>query len=295
VPRVHAEEGELADEGVGHDLEDEGRERRVVLRLADQLRADVVVPDHRRNVQGRREVGDDGVQQLLDPFVLEGAAADDGLGVAGDRRAAEGVHDLLLFHLAAVQVLLEERVVGLGDRLDQLLAVGLRLGAELLGDLRHVERRAEVLALELDRLHPDEVDDAAVLPLAPERDLDRRRVGVQLRLHHLDAAGEVRADPVHLVDEGDAGHPVAVGLAPDRLRLRLDTRDRVEDRDGPSRTRSDRSTSAVKSTWPGVSMMLIRMSFQKQVVAADVIVMPRSCSWTIQSIVAVPSWTSPIL
>jgi hypothetical protein len=27
----------------------------------------------------------------------------------------------------------------------------------------------------------------------------------------------------------------------------------------------------VKSTWPGVSMMLIRWSFQKQVVAADVI------------------------
>ena len=51
----------------------------------------------------------------------------------------------------------------------------------------------------------------------------------------------------------------------------------------------------VKSTWPGVSMMLIRWSFQKQVVAADVIVIPRSCSCSIQSIVAVPSWTSPIL
>ncbi len=63
----------------------------------------------------------------------------------------------------------------------------------------------------------------------------------------------------------------------------------------PSRTRSDRSTSTVKSTWPGVSMMLIWWSFQKHVVAADVMVMPRSCSWTIQSMVAAPSWTSPIL
>ncbi len=46
-------------------------------------------------------------------------------------------------------------------------------------------------------------------------------------------------------------------------------------------------------------MMLMRCStperFQKQVVAADVIVMPRSCSCSIQSIVAVPSCTSPIL
>jgi hypothetical protein len=41
----------------------------------------------------------------------------------------------------------------------------------------------------------------------------------------------------------------------------------------PSSTRSERSTSMVKSTWPGVSMMLMRCSgprprFQKQVVAA---------------------------
>jgi len=63
----------------------------------------------------------------------------------------------------------------------------------------------------------------------------------------------------------------------------------------PSSTRSDRSTSAVKSTWPGVSMMLIRLSRQKQVVAAEVIVIPRSCSCSIQSMTAVPSWTSPSL
>jgi hypothetical protein len=63
----------------------------------------------------------------------------------------------------------------------------------------------------------------------------------------------------------------------------------------PSSTRSERSTSTVKSTWPGVSMMLTRQSRQKQVVAAEVMVIPRSCSCTIQSMVAVPSWTSPIL
>ena len=63
----------------------------------------------------------------------------------------------------------------------------------------------------------------------------------------------------------------------------------------PSRTRSERSTSTVKSTWPGVSMMLMLWSRQRQVVAAEVMVMPRSCSCTIQSMTAAPSWTSPIL
>jgi hypothetical protein len=42
-------------------------------------------------------------------------------------------------------------------------------------------------------------------------------------------------------------------------------------------------------------MMLMRKSRHDAVVAADVIVMPRSCSCAIQSIVAAPSWTSPIL
>ena len=63
----------------------------------------------------------------------------------------------------------------------------------------------------------------------------------------------------------------------------------------PSRTRSERSTSTVKSTWPGVSMMLMRWSFHSHAVAAEVIVMPRSCSCSIQSMTAAPSWTSPIL
>ena len=63
----------------------------------------------------------------------------------------------------------------------------------------------------------------------------------------------------------------------------------------PSSTRSERSTSTVKSTWPGVSMMLMRWSRQDAVVAAEVIVMPRSCSCSIQSMTAAPSWTSPIL
>jgi hypothetical protein len=63
----------------------------------------------------------------------------------------------------------------------------------------------------------------------------------------------------------------------------------------PSSTRMERSTSMVKSTWPGVSMMLMRWSLQKQVVTAAVMVMPRSRSCSMKSMVAAPSCTSPIL
>ncbi len=67
----------------------------------------------------------------------------------------------------------------------------------------------------------------------------------------------------------------------------------------PSSTRRLRSTSTVKSTWPGVSIRLILYVSprytQAVVVAALVMVIPRSCSCSIQSIVAAPSCTSPIL
>ena len=46
------------------------------------------------------------------------------------------------------------------------------------------------------------------------------------------------------------------------------------------------------SVWASVP---VSVRSQKVVVAADVIVMPRSYSCSIQSIVAAPSWTSPIL
>ena len=91
------------------------------------------------------------------------------------------------------------------------------------------------------------------------------------------------------------GTPVALGLAPDRLRLRLDTRHAAEHRDGAVEHAQraldlDREVDVAR----GIDDV-DAVSFQKQVVAADVIVMPRSCSCSIQSMVAAPSWTSPIL
>ena len=43
----------------------------------------------------------------------------------------------------------------------------------------------------------------------------------------------------------------------------------------------------------GVNNVDLIVRFHSQVVAADVMVMPRSCSCAIQSIVAAPSWVSP--
>ena len=68
----------------------------------------------------------------------------------------------------------------------------------------------------------------------------------------------------------------------------------------PSSTRKLRSTSAVKSTWPGVSMMLMAMSLpawscQSMDTAALLMVMPFCRSSGSKSVVVSPSSTSPTL
>ena len=117
-----------------------------------------------------------------------------------------------------------------GDRVDQLVVVLLRLLEQLLGDLDGLHLRAEVVLVD-DGAHLDEVDDAAEVLLLAERQLHRQRPGAEAVDHGLHGGEEVRAGSVHLVDEGDSRHAVAIGLAPDRLRLRLDPRDGVEDGD----------------------------------------------------------------
>ena len=116
------------------------------------------------------------------------------------------------------------------DRVDQLVVVLVRLLGQLGRDLGDLELLAEVVLVD-DRLHLDQVDDADVRVLLPDRELDRHRVRAEAVAHRLHGGEEVRAGAVHLVDERDARDLVLVGLAPDGLGLRLDARDAVEDGD----------------------------------------------------------------
>ena len=106
----------------------------------------------------------------------------------------------------------------------------LGLGRQLGRDVDDLDVVAEVVAV-VDRLHLDQVDDALELVLAADRDLDRHGVRAEAVLDRVDAAPEVGAGAVELVDEAEARHAVAVGLAPDRLGLRLDAGHAVEDDD----------------------------------------------------------------
>ena len=157
---VDAEVGELADVGVGHDLERERREGLVVGGLAHDRVAVGVHALDRRDVERAGQVVDDRVEQRLHALVLEGGAAQHG----GDRdvegRLADVGDQPVGLDRLLLEVVLHQLVVVLGDGLDQLRA-RLRGGVlELGGDVGDLPLLAEVVLVD-DRLHVHEVDDAA--------------------------------------------------------------------------------------------------------------------------------------
>ncbi len=127
---------------------------------------------------------------------------------------------------------MQHRVVVLDARLEHLVPQLLhplpqRRGHRAL-DVFLAERLVVVHDLDL----ADEVDEAGEQLARAQRQLDRHRLGAEPLPQHPQAHVEVGADAVHLVDEHDARHRVAVRLAPHRLGLGLHAADRVEQGDG---------------------------------------------------------------
>ncbi len=119
-------------------------------------------------------------------------------------------------------------VVHFREGLGEALTVGGALLGQLVAKGQHVgvlvAFRREVPGLLLDQVH-----HTLEACLDAYRHLYGYRPRAQALLHHLDGVPEVRADAVHLVNEADPRHAVAVRLPPDRLRLGLDAGDGVED------------------------------------------------------------------
>ena len=296
VPGVDAEEGQLAHVRVGRDLEGQGAERLAVVQVR---RTSAPVPgsiaDHRRHVERRRQVVDDRVEHRLHALVLQGGAGQDGHDPvrAGCRGAGRAPARRSVISSPSRYLCISSSSIS-ATASTSVWRCFSASAHEVGRDLGDVDLVAEVVAVEIAF-----ISIRSIMPwncvLAPDRDLDRHGVRAEAVLDHLHAAPEVGAGAVHLVDEADARDAVSVGLAPDGLGLRLDAGDGVED-DDPAVEHAEAPLDLDREVdVAGRIDDVDAMSPQKQVVAAAVIVIPRSCSWAIQSMVAAPSWTSPSL
>ncbi len=119
---VDAHVDELAVEGVGGHLGGQGGEGGLLVGRTGEhllLVADGVALDV-GDVERGGQVVQDGVEHGLDALVLEGGPGQDREGLTGHGELADAGLELGDAELLALEVLLHEGVVGLGDRLDQL-------------------------------------------------------------------------------------------------------------------------------------------------------------------------------
>ena len=164
---------------------------------------------------------DDPVHRRLHPAVPQRGAREDGEDPAGQRPLAQGGPQQRRRDRLPREVLLRRRVVDVGRRLEQRLAVPRARQPIRFGEGRPRDPRPLVFRGERDLLHRHEVGHRHERPVLAERNGQRNAAGVELARHVVDHPVEVGAGPVELVDERQPRDPVPVGLAPDDLRLRL--------------------------------------------------------------------------
>ena len=218
---VHAEERQLTDEGIRHDLEGQRRKGLFIRRGTAGL---LIRAGHRTldrgNVDRRGHVVNDGVQQLLHALVAVRSTAQDGNELIGDGALADSGLDLVDRQLTAVEVLFHQIVIQLGDLLHQLRTIHLDLFGHILGDGLVLHVGAQIVSVDVG-LVLNKVHQADEIGLIADGQLDRHRVAVQTIVHHVQDIVEVRTHDVHLVDIGHARNAVVVRLMPDGFRLRL--------------------------------------------------------------------------
>ena len=213
----HAEEVDAACERVGDRLEDEGG------------RAGAVDVDRRALLRGGRDAFDEKVEERVRAEVLRRDAACDGEDVAARDRRLERRGDLVRVELLPVEVALHERLVGLDDGVEELLAV---LGGEAGQLVRDRAGLALLVALGARvRTHVEHVDDPGELVLGADRDVHRNALRGELVAKSLERAEEVGALAVEHVHEDDARKAELVGKPPGARGADLDAhhgRDRHE-------------------------------------------------------------------
>ena len=234
VPRDDAQHRDAAGERIGNRLPDEGGVARrssaaltaIVVRRFASSAAELALG-------GRRDVGDDARRAAAG--CRWRAVADvqsSGKSLPATRGSAQAGRSCSWRQRALREERLHQRLVGLGHHLDQLLR-----GAG--APARRAPRRDLGLghwlpasAVNSQRLHAHQVDDASEIPLLAERQLDRHDLAGAVAVQRLERALEAGALAVEPVHDDEPRQAERRGLGPELLGLHFDAGHRVDDDDG---------------------------------------------------------------
>src|SRR5690606_31712041 len=218
---VHTYEGQLTDEGIGHQLESQSGELRAVVGGQADGIAVVVHTFDRRNVDRGRQVIDDRVEHALNALVLERGATQHGLDFISDGAQTQTLVNLGFGEFTGFEILVHQVFVGFSRGFDKLFAPFFSVVSQFGRNVDVVELGALAGFVPDDGLHLDEVNHTLEGVFRADGQHDGYGVGLQTQLELVVHLEEVGAGTVHLVDKRETGHTVLVGLTPNGFRLRL--------------------------------------------------------------------------
>src|SRR6185312_787973 len=133
-----------------------------------------------------------------------------------------------LGRLGAFEIVVHDDVIGVGNRLDEVMPCSLRRLKQIGGNLFNRVLRTHRLVVPQNGLHRDKVNDTGKLGFRTNLNIDGNRTRPKAFDDGRSCIDSVRAGPIHLVDEADTGNLVLISLAPHCFRLRLHTGNRVK-------------------------------------------------------------------
>ncbi len=223
--RKNLDETQAADIRVGQRLEHKAR--RIALFRHEHFAA--IGGKNGAMGRGVREIRADVFHEALNSLLDDGRPNENGneelLGDGFVEQAFELVLRELLF---AVEVLHHKLVVGLGDKVAQLVARHLRLVEVFVGNIFH----ALGVAFEIARFHTQHIDNALEIFVNTDGDghnpQTRAEAGMQCRHDHI----EIRMLAIDVVNENRPRQTHGFGLAPQFRRHDLWTLDGIDDEHG---------------------------------------------------------------
>ena len=178
-------------------------------------------PFYGRNIDRTWKEFGNRIEEGLDAFIFQGGSAQHGDQLQIDGGLSNRVKNLARFNGHFRQVSLHYLIVIFCSGFNNLFPVFLSLGDIFFADVVEMVADSQAFLIPTDLLHVDQIDDVGETLSLTDGQLQKERIGTETLPHHINGAKKISPNSVHLINEGNFGDTVFIGLAPYRFRLRF--------------------------------------------------------------------------
>ena len=181
-----------------------------------------------RNIQRRRQIVDNRIQQRLNTFVFESGTAQNRNKSLRNRTFADTFLQSFDRDFLAFKEIFHCFFILFNRSFNQLIVIFFSLVFQLGRNFFDINRRIGGIAGINDCFHLQQIDNTFEFGFGTNRQLQSQRGGTETVFNHIQATIEVCADTIHLVAETNTGNAVFVSLTPNGFGLRFNTGNGVE-------------------------------------------------------------------